>query len=88
MKIEYDELNQIENGNEESVISGRSPLITYTFYIYLNDSEDFVFSISANSIELGYQECVEWISNNCEIKQIDKSKKVKRHYKEFSKIGE
>ena len=61
--ITYDIVNQIENGNEDSVKNGTIKLYTYTFYIHQPNSVDFCECFSVDSIYTGFVESIKYLES-------------------------
>ena len=63
--ITYDIINQIENGNEESVKNGTIKLYTYTFYIYTPqpNSVDFCECFSVDNLYYGFIESIKYLES-------------------------
>ena len=63
--ITYDIVNQIENGNEESVKNGTIKLYTYSFYIYTPqpNSVDFCECLSVDNLYTGFVESIKYLES-------------------------
>lgn len=62
--ITYDILDQIENGYKKDVELGITPRYTYTFYINLYGTPDFIWSQSVDNLEEGFSEMLKWLNEN------------------------
>ena len=63
--ITYDIVNQIENGNEESVKNGTIKLYTYSFYIYTHQPTSVYFCecLSVDNLYYGFIESIKYLES-------------------------
>lgn len=63
--ITYDIVNQIENGNEDSVKNGTIKVYTYSFYIYTPqpNSVDFCKCFSVDNLYYGFIESIKYLES-------------------------
>lgn len=62
--IDYQIVNQYENGCGDMVDEGRMPEYTYTVYVKRYNSEDILFELSVDTLEECFKEALKFLEKN------------------------